>query len=157
MNKNVLRRLALKVHASRTIANDPLQKYKFRVTIPGLPAGLGFQKVNGLSREVAVIEYIEGLYPYTHKLPGRETVQPITLDRGMYASKELEDIYKRILTDPSVRNTMVIEILDRFGESKRQFKLAEAWVSKWVGSDLDAASDDVAIEQITVVFEYFLD
>jgi phage tail-like protein len=75
----------------------------------------------------------------------------------MYASKEMEEVYKKVLTDPSVRNTMIIEILNRFGESKRTFKLAEAWVSKWEGSDLDAGSDDVAIEKITVQFEYFLD
>ena len=142
---------------ARTIANDPLQKFMFRVTIPGLPAGIGFQKVGGLSREVGVVEYLEGLYEYTHKLPGREKVGEVTLERGSYADKELEAIYKKVLTDSNVRNTVIIEILDRFGNAKRTYKLAEAWVSKWEGSDLDASSDDVAIEKLTLQFEYFLD
>ena len=141
---------------ARTIANDPLQKFMFRVTIPGLPTGLGFQKVGGLTREVGVVEYLEGLYQYTHKLPGREKVGEVTLERGSYATKELEAQYKKVLTDPNLRNTVIIEILDRFGNTKRTYKLAEAWVSKWEGSDLDASSDHVAIEKLTVQFEYFL-
>lgn len=147
----------IKAFAARTIANDPLQKFMFRVTIPGLPAGLGFQKVGGLTREVGVVEYLEGLYQYTHKLPGREKVGEVTLERGSYASKDLEDQYKKILTNTDIRSTVIIEILDRFGEAKRTYKLAEAWVSKWEGSDLDATSDDVAIEKLTLQFEYFLD
>ena len=141
---------------ARTIANDPLQKFMFRVTIPGLPTGLGFQKVGGLTREVGVVEYLEGLYQHTHKLPGREKVGEVTLERGSYATKELEAQYKKVLTDSNLRNTVIIEILDRFGNAKRTYKLAEAWVSKWEGSDLDASSDDVAIEKLTVQFEYFL-
>ena len=142
---------------ARTIANDPLQKFMFRVTVPGLPTGLGFQKVGGLTREVGVVEYLEGLYQYTHKLPGREKVGEVALERGSYATKELEAQYKKVLTDSNLRNTVIIEILDRFGNTKRTYKLAEAWVSKWEGSDLDASSDDVAIEKLTVQFEYFLD
>ena len=147
----------IKAFAARTIANDPLQKFMFRVTIPGLPTGVGFQKVGGLTREVGVVEYLEGLYEYTHKLPGREKVGEVTLERGAFANSDLEALYKKILTDPNIRSTIIIEILDRFGETKRTYKLAEAWVSKWEGSDLDATSDDVAIEKLTVQFEYFLD
>lgn len=147
----------LKASAARTMTNDPLQKFMFRVTVPGLPAGIGFQKVGGLTREVGVVEYLEGMYDHVHKLPGREKVSEVTLERGSYASKDLEKQYKKILTDKNARNTVIIEILNRFGETKRTYKLAEAWVSKWEGSDLDATSDDVAIEKITIQFEYFLD
>ena len=147
----------IKAHAARTFANDPLQKFMFRVTIPGLPTGIGFQKVGGLTREVGVVEYLEGLYEYTHKLPGREKVGEVTLERGAYASKELEDLYKSILAPNGNRVTVTIEILNRFGETKRSYTLEDAWVSKWEGSDLDATSDDVAIEKMTLQFERFLD
>lgn len=147
----------IKAHAARTFNNDPLQKFMFRVTIPGLPTGIGFQKVGGLSREVGVIEYLEGLYEYTHKLPGREKVGEVTLERGAYASKELETLYKSILGKSSAKRvTVVIEILNRFGDTKRKFTLEDAWVSKWEGPDLDATSDDVAIEKMTLQFERFL-
>ena len=149
--------MLIKAHAVRTFANDPLQKFMFRVTIPGLPTGIGFQKVGGLSREVGVVEYLEGLYEYTHKLPGREKVGEVTLERGAYASKELENLYKNILGKNGNRVTVTIEILNRFGETKRTYTLEDAWVSKWEGSDLDATSDDVAIEKMTLQFERFLD
>lgn len=156
MLKKVKKFFVNKADASRSVENDPLQKFMFRVTIPGLPAGLSFQKVSGLSREVAIVEYLEGMYQYAHKLAGREKVGDITLERGAYASDELLAEYKRVLTDPARRSTIIIEYLDRFGNTKRTYTLAEAWITKWEGSDLDATSDDVAIEKITIAFEYFL-
>lgn len=147
----------IKASASRSTAVDPLLKFKFRLTIPGLPSGIGFQKVSGLTREVAVTEYSEGLYDHTHKLPGRESVGEVTAERGVYADTSIQDLIKSTLTNPDMRNTIIFEQLNRNGEAVRTYKLAEAWVSKWENSDGDATSDDVAIETITIQFEYFLD
>lgn len=142
---------------ARAYTNDPLQKYKFRVTLPGLPQGMGFQKASGLTREIGVIEYEEGGYGHTHKLPGKESVGDVTLEKGMFAGKDLEDVYKRSLSDPDFRTTMTIELMDKFGTVKRSWTLAEAWVSNWEGTDFDAETEDVAIEQITVQFEHYID
>lgn len=141
---------------ARTYANDPLQKFKFRVSMPGLPAGMGFQKVSGLTREIGVVEYDEGGYSHTHKLTGKEQGGEVTLEKGMFANTDLEDIYKRSLNRPDYRTTVIIEQLDKFGKVARSWTLAEAWVSKWEGSELDATSEDVAIESITIQFEYYL-
>lgn len=142
---------------ARTITNDPLQKFCFRVTIPGLPSGIGFQKVTGLSREIEVVEYHEGMTNYAQKLTGKEKVGEVTLERGMYLTQEMESYYKTLLKNPESRSTVVIEYLNRYGSVTRTYKLANAWASKWEGSDLDATSSDVAIEKITIQFEYFLD
>lgn len=141
---------------ARTVANDPLSKFKYTVSIPGLPTGMGFNKVSGLKRELAVTEYNEGGYNYTRKVVGREKVEPVTLERGMYAGSELEALYKKALSNNDFRTTVTIQLQDRFGKAKRTWKLAEAWVKVWEGTDLDAGSDDVAIEKITIEFEYFL-
>lgn len=146
----------IRAFAARTTSSDPLQKFKFRLTIPGLPSGIGFQKVSGLSQEVGVTEYDEGGYDYTHKLPGRPKVGEVTAERGSYADKSFQNLLQKTLTDKSMRNTIILEQLDRYGKAVRTYKLAEAWVSKWEGSDFDASSDDVAIEKITIQFEYFL-
>ena len=148
--------MTTKAYASRTIDQDPLQSFMFRVAIAGLPTGVGFQKVGGLSREVAVVEYLENMYEHTHKLPGRETVGEITFERGMYADDYLQTLYEKVFTDKNVRNTVVIQITDRFGKIRREFKCAEAWFSKYECADLDATSSDVIIETMTMVFEYFL-
>lgn len=141
---------------ARTYANDPLQMFRFRVSMPGLPAGMGFQKVSGLSREIGVVEYDEGGYSHTHKLTGKEQGGEVTLEKGMFANTDLEEIYKRSLNRPDYRTTVIIEQLDKFGKVARSWTLAEAWVSKWEGSELDATSEDVAIESITIQFEYYL-
>ena len=141
---------------ARTYANDPLQMFRFRVSMPGLPAGMGFQKVSGLSREIGVVEYDEGGYSHTHKLTGKEQGGEVTLEKGMFANADLEEIYKRSLISPDYRTTVIIEHLDKFDKVARSWTLAEAWVSRWEGSELDATSEDVAIESITIQFEYYL-
>ena len=147
----------LKAYAARTAILDPLQKFKFRLIVPGLPAGIGFQKVSGLTHEVGVAEYEEGGYAYTHKLPGRPSVSEVTAERGSYADISFQNMLKQTLTNPAFRTTVIFEQLDRYGAVVRTYNLAEAWVSKWEGSDADASSDDVAIEKLTIQFEYFLD
>ena len=155
--KKILALVSLKAFAARTTSVDPLQKFKFRLTVPGLPSGIGFQKVSGLSHEVGVVEYDEGGFDYTHKLPGRQKVGEVTAERGSYADNSFQNLLKQTLTNPNMRNTVIFEQLDRYGAPVRTYKLAEAWVSKWEGSDADASSDDVAIEKLTIQFEYFLD
>lgn len=157
MFKKLLGLIAINAFAARTTSIDPLQKFKFRLTVPGLPSGIGFQKVSGLTHEVGVTEYDEGGFDYTHKLAGRPKVGEVTAERGSYADSSFHDLMKRTLTDPSMRNTVIFEQLNRYGEAVRTYKLAEAWVSKWEGSDGDASSDDVAVEKLTIQFEYYLD
>jgi phage tail-like protein len=148
----------MKVYAmGRSVANDPLQKFKYRVSIPGLPSGIGFSKVSGLKREISVVEYDESGYDHTLKLAGREKVDNITCERGAFASKDLEDLYKQVLSDSSHRQTITITAYDRNNNARRSWRLAEAWVSKWEGPDFEAKSNDVATEKITIEFEYFLD
>ena len=148
--------IATKTYAARTAEQDPLQSFMFRVSIPGLPTGMGFQKVAGLSREVAVVEYLENMYSHAHKLPGRESVGEITFERGMYADNNLQNVYESVINNKLTRKTVVIQICDRFGNIRREFQLAECWFSKYEIGDLDATSDDVIIETLTMQYEYFL-
>lgn len=158
MNKlfSMVKSIAISAMAARTIESDPLQSFMFKVSIPGLPTGVGFQKVGGLSREVEVVEYFENMYDHAHKLPGRESVSEVTFERGMYADNYLQGLYEKVFNNNTVRNTVVIQVCDRFGAIKREFKCAEAWFSKYECADLDATSSDVIIETLTMVFEYFL-
>lgn len=141
---------------ARTMESDPLQSFMFKVQIAGLPTGVGFQKVAGISREVAVVEYLENMYDHTHKLPGRESVGEITFERGMYADDYLQKLYEKVFNNKTSRSTVTIQVCDRFGKKRRSFSLAECWFSKYECGDLDATSDDVVIETLTMQFEYFL-
>lgn len=141
---------------ARSRVNDPLLKHKYVVSIPGLPSGMGFSKVSNLKKELGVVEYNEGGYTATHKLVGREKVEAITLERGMFKGTEMEALYKKSLSDPNFRTTVTITLQDSQGKPQRTWKLAEAWVSSWEGTDFDSSAEDVAIEKITVEFEYYL-
>ena len=154
--KSIKDSLVLKASASRTITADPLQTFQFQIAIAGLPTGVGFQKISGLSREVGVVEYLENRYSHAHKLPGREKVGEITLERGMYSDNYLQDIYEAVFNNDKVRSTVTINILDRFGKIRRTFTLAECWFSKYEVAELDSTSDDVIIETLTMQFEYFV-
>lgn len=145
-----------KAYAVRTVTSDPLQSFMFRVSIDGLPSSVGFQKIGGLSREVAVVEYMENMAEHTHKLPGRETVGEVTFERGMYADAYCQKLYESVFNNNNIRSTVTISIMNRFGKVRRTFHLAECWFSKFEVGDLDASSDDVIIETLTMQFEYFL-
>lgn len=154
----MLKNLFMTAHAARTSSLDPLQKYRFRVTIPGLPAEIGFTQVSGLDLEIGVAEYSEGGYPYTHKVPGKPKVSEVTCQRGCYSGdSSIYEMVKKALTDPNFRQTITIEHLDRYGNVGKTYKLAECWASKWEGDDLDATSDDVAVETLTLQYEYQLE
>ena len=141
---------------ARSAENDPLQKYKFRVRIPGLPEGIGFQNVDGLRAEVEVSEYREGGYKHTHKLGGIEEVDTVTCERGAFANTALEDLYKEQLSSPDHRKTVVVELKDKYGNTKRSWTLGEAWVSAWELGDMDADSSDPIEESIEIEFEHFI-
>lgn len=141
---------------ARTIETDPLQSFMFRVSIPDWGVDMGYQKVSGLNREMAVVEYLESMYEHTYKLAGREKVGDVTFERGMYADDAMQSLFERIVNDVASRTTVVITIMDRKGNPKRTFKCAEAWFSKYEVGDLDSGSDDVIIETVTMTFEYFI-
>ena len=145
-----------KAYAARTIKEDPLQSFMFRVQLSGMSGELGFTKVAGLSREVAVVEYFENMYEHAHTLPGRESVGEIACEKGMYEDKAYVKEYEKVLgaEKNGCRHEVIIKILNRFSEVKRTFTLYEAWCSKYEVGDLDSSSDDVIVETLTVQYEY---
>lgn len=145
--------------AARTLASDPLQSFKFQLSISSIPSSIGFTKISGMSREYEVVEYLENMFDYTHKLPGREKVGEITFERGMYAGDEtLWNAFRDILTSgmAATRRDCTINVLDRWGNVRRTFQLAECWFSKFETGDFDASSSEVIIETLTMQFENYL-
>ena len=141
---------------ARVAKSDPLQGYKYRISIPGLPNSVGFTKIGGLSQEVGVVTYDEGGYDYTHKLAGKVSTGELTCEKGMFANKQIESSFKKTLTNPDYRGTVTIELLDRYGKVGRKWSVAEAWISKWEAGEFDATSEDPVIETLTIQYEYFL-
>lgn len=153
----LMNKFSMRAFAARTLKQDPLQGFMFRVMLSDMSdEKLGFTKVSGLSREVSVVEYFENMYDHAYKLPGRESVQEVTFEKGMYADTTFVDEFEKVLkgTKNEARHEVTIQIMNRFNEVARTFKLFEAWFSKYEVGDLDAGSDDVIVETLTVQFEY---
>lgn len=143
----------VKANAMRTLEKDPLLAFCFQVSIAGLDAKIGFQKVSGLSREIEVIEYFESMYDHAHKLPGRESFGEVTFERGIFSDSSMVGKYEQVFKQNDMRQSVVVSIMDRFKNVRRKFTLYEAWFSKYELADLDATSSDVLIETLTLVYE----
>lgn len=146
--------VATKAYATpRTMEEDPLMGFMFRISISGIASTVGFQKVSGLSKEIAVVDYFENMYEHAHKLPGRESIGEITLEKGMFADKVFQTAYEEFFNSTHQRRDVTITICNRFGEVARTFSFSECWFSKYEVSDLDSSADDVIIETLTMQAE----
>lgn len=155
--KKFLNKFLITAHANRTISEDPLQSFLFRIQISGIPSEIGFTKISGITREVAVVEYLENMYEHAHKLPGREKVSELTCEKGVYAENALQSAYESVFNNDNCRSTVTLQIMDRFQNVRREFVLGECWFSKYEFTELDAGKDDVIIEKLTMQFEHFID
>ncbi len=145
--------VATKAYAARTMEEDPLVSFMFEMSISGIDSSIGFQKVSGISKEIEVIDYFENMYQHAHKLPGRESIGEITLEKGMFKDKVFQTAFEEFFNSTHTRRDVTIVIKNRFGSEARRFSFSECWFSKYEVADLDSSSSDVIIETLTMQAE----
>lgn len=138
---------------ARTHVDDPLQGFNFRISIPGLPNSVGFTKVSGLSKEIGVVTYDEGGYKNTHKMKGKVETGELVCEKGMFASKQVEEVFKASMMNPDFRGVVTIDVMDSNDKIARTWTVTEAWCNKWEVGDIDASSEDPIIETLTIQYE----
>ena len=132
---------------------DPYKDFRFRVEIDGI-ASSHFLECTGLGSEVAVIEYREGGDPTAvRKLPGRASFSDITLKRGISESRDLYDWHRSLLQGQIDRRNGQIILLDDAGVEVVRWVFSEAWPRKWEGPELNALSNETAIETFVLACE----
>jgi phage tail-like protein len=136
---------------------DPFETSKFQVTVDGLPFA-SVAKVSALKRTTDVVEHREGVDPSSsRKEPGLTRYAAITLTRGVTADRAFEDwaneVYK-LNGRPNLaqfRKEMAIVLLDATGTPLLTYQVHRCWISEYIAlPDLDADTDSVAFESITV-------
>lgn len=159
------------LYSGNSTKHDPLAGFRFQVefvsssnpAFSGIKAG--FQKVSGLKADVDVIEYREGGDNFTfHKFPGLTKFDPITLERGMSGNKDLWEAFIKMFdySNPTsysddYKFSMKIKLYDRSGENIiKTWVVKECWISGYEAGDLDATSNNVAIEKLTIQHEGFI-
>ena len=129
--------------------NDPFRGYNFAVEIEGVVAA-GFSEVSGLQMELEVQEYREGgVNAYIHKRAGPAKYSSnLVLKRGLTDVRTLWQWYWDVAQGTIDRKNVSILFLDEAGEEKLRWNFERAYPVKWVGPDLKAMSNEVAVESV---------
>ncbi len=128
----------------------------FALEVEGVEIGR-FTGVTGLGYSAEVVTFQDTTISgeiVTRKRPGRITYNDITLKRGLTDDNSLVDWYQTVLDGVVERKNGSIVMFDAAGEETGRWDFEAAWISSWSASDLDAGSDDIVIEEVTITHEY---
>jgi phage tail-like protein len=136
--------------------SDPAPSFRFTVSFEDLPPG-GFSDCTGLQSETEVQEYAEGgLNTHTWRLPGRSKQSNVTLKRGI-VNKTLWDWYEAIRNGRFKARNASILVHDPSGSDDLiEFQLVDAFPVKWIGPELSAAQNNLAIETLELAHQGLL-
>lgn len=162
----------------RSITTDPLRNFKFRIRIPRYAGEIGFQSAAGLAVQTDPITYREGGDNTTsRKMPGQSDFPPIVLTKGFIPTESynawnwMKNIFAAVQGTGTggplneFRSDFTIAILDHPVTTissqannppvRAVYKVYSAWPSGLAYSDLDATSNGIFVEQLTLMHEGF--
>ena len=140
-----------------SLPTDAIASYHFAVEIDGIELAQ-FSELSGITSEIDVIELKEntkdGKY-VLHKLPGNRKPPSITLKRAKSSSKDLWDWHQKIydgkVADARKNGSVVLYNYDHSEVGRYNFM--NAWPSKVSMSALKAGSNEILMEEVTIVCE----
>jgi phage tail-like protein len=128
--------------------DDPYAAFRFLVEIEGLVVG-GFSEVSGLQAEIDIEEYREGgVNDYVHHLPKGTKYPRLVLKRGLTDSDTLWKWQTNIRDGQVERHTVHIILLDEQRNRKWDWRLIDAYPTKWSGPDFNAGGRAIAVESL---------
>lgn len=133
---------------------DPYGSFNFLLEIDGITKA-GFSECTGINAESNVIEYREGHETITpRKLPGLNKFGNVTLKRGVSLDTDIFDWFKQVRDGDILRDeSMSIVLLNEKREEKVRWNLLNAWPCKWMGPDMKANANEIAIESVEICHE----
>ena len=136
---------------------DPLVGFHFSIDIGGVIKGY-FTECSGLGSEHEVIEHkvVEGNKELVIKMPGRLKWENITLKRGITKSMDIWKWRKQV-EDGDVekaRTNGSIVMYDQHANPVARWDFDKGWPSKVTGPQPKADSNEIGIEELTIVHEY---
>jgi phage tail-like protein len=130
---------------------DPYAAFNFLVEIEGILAG-GFTEVSGLDITTDVERFREGgMNDREHVLPKWTKQSDLILKKGQTDIDLLWNWYADVVDGIVKRKNGTIYLLDAQGIPAMWWDFIEAYPIKWTGPTLNAASNTVAFESLTVV------
>jgi phage tail-like protein len=133
---------------------DPYRSYNFKLLIAGVTQG-HFTYCGNMEISIEPILFREGgQAQVVHRLPGPVDYGEITLRYGLTESRELWDWMMTAVKGKVDRKNVSIALLDADGVTEVvHWDLVNAWACRWRGAPLDTMARQVAIEELTIVFE----
>ncbi|HEX6904117.1 MAG TPA: phage tail protein [Thermoanaerobaculia bacterium] len=135
------------------IRNDPYTAFNFFVEIESLVVG-GFSEVSGLQVETAVEEYQEGgENGFVHKLAGPTRYPNLVLKRGLTFIDTLWIWHQEVTSGKVQRRNGTLYLLDNRRLPAMWWDFKGAYPVKWIGPDLRADSNTIAVETVELVHQ----
>jgi len=133
---------------------DPYLGGNFLVEIDGISRG-AFQQVSGFDSTVSITEYREGNdIARLRKLPGMVSYSNLQLRWGMADDRDLYDWHLAAVKGDVQRKNGSIVLMDRRGTTEvARWNFVRAWPTVYNGPDLDAQTENVAIEMLELAHE----
>jgi phage tail-like protein len=117
-----------------------------------------FRKVTGLTYKTEVIESKEVTAEgkmIIRKVPGATKWEPLVLERRVDEAKMLEEWRQEVLAgniDKARRDGSIVQFDSMLKEVAR-WNFEKGWPSDWAASDLDAGTNAIATEKVTIQHE----
>jgi phage tail-like protein len=135
---------------------DPLVSFQFKLELNGMTGY--FTEVDGIQSENLVATHnvvTPAGKEVVMQVPGRVNGAPMTFKRGLTKNKEFwawRELVVLGLTEEARVDGSVI-MFNRAYEEVRRWNFVNAWPSKISGPQISADSNDLAIEELTIVHE----
>jgi phage tail-like protein len=140
------------------MAPEPRPASHFTLKLDGREAVGMFRECSGLDSETTVIEQTsvdaKGL-PFVRKVPGATKWSNITLKRGVDTSQDLWKWRDTVVKEgpDKARCDGTIELLDYDQKPIATYTFDQGWPLKYTGATLNAAGNEVAVEEIQICHE----
>ena len=133
---------------------NPYKKYNYKVLLDNSEEA-GFSEVSSPDITSDPVEYREGNMTgkTAGKQPGILKYGNVTLKRGVTESQVFVAWMKDIQDGKAPRKTVVITLMDDEMNEVASWQLEKAWPTKYTGTDMNATSNEVAIESLELVTE----
>ncbi len=138
-------------------AEDPLLGFNFMLQLEGAVAGY-FAECSGIGSEHEVVEQKvvdkQG-HEMVRKIPGRLKFTDVTLKRGITSDLKIWE-WRDLAVQGKVkdaRKNCTITMLSREYKPVAVWHFTNAWPSKVTGPSLKADSNEIGVEEVTIVHE----
>ena len=137
---------------------DPLVGFNFAIDVGGRIKGY-FTEVSGLGSEHEIVEHRvvnEKGHEVILKVPGRLKWGDIVLKRGITSNLDLWNWRKQVEdggVDKARANGSIV-MYDQAGKEQARWNFNQGWPSKISGPNPKSDSNEIGIEELTIVHEY---